>query len=236
MKARRLSIAAVKESRSSPEKVARQILEGLYRGKYVPGQRLIEADLTRELKVGRGTVREALNRLSAEGVVVLSFNRGAQIRALTRSEVDDILAVAEVLVGLAARQAAQKIGDPGNRKLLQASLERLVASNAGEFFEFVRARNAFYRALVQIGGNRELARVLPHMQVHVVRTQFRGYLVESESARLRDYRKITEAVLRASPRKAEIAVQRHIRALLSAVHRLPDDAFAAEKSTAAAAA
>ncbi len=32
----------------SPGVVYRGIVEGLYRGRYVPGQRLVEADLTRE--------------------------------------------------------------------------------------------------------------------------------------------------------------------------------------------
>ena len=52
----------------SPGVVYRGIVDGLYRGRYVPGQRLVEADLTRDFEVGRGSVREALSRLAAEGL------------------------------------------------------------------------------------------------------------------------------------------------------------------------
>ena len=90
---------------SSSGSVVEEILTGLYDGRYVPGQRLIEADLTRHLKVSRGSVREALSRLSAEGVVKLTLHRGAYIRTLTRAEVRGVLEVTEIIVGLAARLA-----------------------------------------------------------------------------------------------------------------------------------
>src|SRR6266545_7992045 len=95
---------------SSPDIVFREILRGLYEGRFVPGQRLIEADLTREFKVSRGSVREALTRLAAEGVVSSTRHRGAYIRSLTRDEVREILRVLEIMVGLAASLAAARIG------------------------------------------------------------------------------------------------------------------------------
>src|SRR6202043_3382806 len=52
---------------SSPDKVVAAITEGVLRRRYVPGQRLIEADLTHEFKVSRGTIREALKKLAAGG-------------------------------------------------------------------------------------------------------------------------------------------------------------------------
>src|SRR5690606_34452751 len=57
---------------SSPDGVFNEILNGLYDGRYVPGQKLIESDLTDRFKVSRGSVREALKRLAAEGVVQLT--------------------------------------------------------------------------------------------------------------------------------------------------------------------
>ena len=42
---------------SSPEQVAETLLDGIKGGRFVPGQRLIEADLTAELGVSRGETR-----------------------------------------------------------------------------------------------------------------------------------------------------------------------------------
>ena len=66
-----------KHGLSSPDQVVAALIRGLQAGRYVPGQRLIEADLTKELKVSRGPVREALKRLAAEGLVSLIPHRGA---------------------------------------------------------------------------------------------------------------------------------------------------------------
>lgn len=215
------------EAASAPHRVYCAILEGLYRGKYVAGQRLVEADLVREFQVGRGSIREGLNRLAAEGVVTLSFNRGAHIRLLTRAEAMDILAVGEALIALAARLAAGKIMVADNRKVLRESFDRLLAFKAGgDSFEFARARSAFYRTLVHVGGNRELARLVPGVQINLIRTQFRDY--QSRDARLHDFQRIADAVLQGSAPKAASAVRRHFKSVLAAITQLPDDVFAPE--------
>lgn len=214
---------------SSPDRVFRAILEGLYQGRYVPGQRLVEADLTRAFKVSRGSVREALNRLAAEGVIALSRHRGAHIHMLSRSEAREVLAVVEVIIGLAARLAAQNARSGENRAQVEAALERVRASQRRpDFLDFVKARNGFYRALVKVGGNRELARVLPGMQVHLLRTQFRGYGTASDDMKGDDYERIARAVLAGEPKRAEAEAHRHVRRLRQSIDRLPDAAFATE--------
>jgi hypothetical protein len=90
----------------SADAVARQIVRRLYSGRYVAGQRLIEADLTREFKVSRGSLREALRRLAAEGVVSITKHYGACIRSFTKSEVLDVVRVFETLLVLAVQQGA----------------------------------------------------------------------------------------------------------------------------------
>ncbi|QJX02130.1 GntR family transcriptional regulator [Alcanivorax sp. IO_7] len=100
---------------SSPDAVIEAICKGIGSGRYVPGQRLVEADLTRELGVSRGPVREALKRLAAERIITLTRHKGAYIRSLGREEVRDLLQNIEVLLGLAARLAAQRIDQADHR-------------------------------------------------------------------------------------------------------------------------
>src|ERR1700722_14737920 len=110
---------------SSPDRVVEAITDGIRAGRFVPGQRLLEADLTHDLSVSRGPVREALKRLAAEGIVTLTRHRGAYIRALQREEAKKILLVLEVLTGLAASLAAHEINAPGNRQRMRDALEHL---------------------------------------------------------------------------------------------------------------
>ena len=108
--------------------------------------------------VSRGTVREALNRLAAEGIVLLNRHRGAAIRVLDRAEMQDILAVLEMMIGMAARLAAQRINDGTNRAGFTENFEALLAfrSRPDSFKVLLQARNRFYRTLTVVSGNREL--------------------------------------------------------------------------------
>ena len=208
---------------SSPDLIFREVVQGLYKGSYVPGQRLVEADLTKRWNVSRGTVREALNRLSAEGIVTLSRHRGAAIRILDRDEMRDILEVLELMIGMAARLAAKRIADGAHRERFIESFEALLAlRDRPDSFELVRARNRFYRTLALIGGNRELQDLLSRMHVHLVRVQLRALQDNLATDRFDDYRRVGEAVLAGDMRRAELAARRHVRATSEVLNQLAD--------------
>lgn len=86
--------------------VYQQIRDKILKGLYLPGMRLVEADLVEEYKVSRVTVREALRRLASEGLVDLMPNKGIKVKQLTRKEFHDVLIVRAQLEGLAAQLAA----------------------------------------------------------------------------------------------------------------------------------
>ncbi|MFN3743955.1 MAG: GntR family transcriptional regulator [Hyphomicrobiaceae bacterium] len=222
------TVEARPKQESSADRVFRGIVRGLYDGRYVPGQRLVEADLTRDFKVSRSSVREALNRLQAEGIVTLNLHRGAHIRSLTREEAFEIMDLLEVLVGLCARLAARRIDVPGHRALLRNSLATLSDhTRRAEFFDFVRARNDFYRTLLRIAGSGELTRLLTSVHVNLIRIQSRVFEVQSgrEAMRMEDYRAIAAAVLAGDPPRAETAARRHVNNVRKLLSSLPQQAL-----------
>lgn len=209
---------------SSPDGVFHEIVNGLSDGRYVPGQKLIESDLTRRFKVSRGSVREALKRLAAEGLVKLTLHRGAYIRTLSRSEVRDVMLLNEVAIGLAARLAAERIKEPGAETAFREAFARMADhAEAQNFFEFYRARKSFYDTLVQIGRNRELARLLGG--IHLVEIQFRTYPITPIDVRLNYYTQLRDAILSGDAERAERLGRSHTRHFLENIERLPDEAF-----------
>lgn len=212
---------------SSSNAVFEGILLGLYNGRYLPGQRLIEADLTRQYGVGRSSVREALKRLEAEGVVENRPHRGAYIRALSREDVRNALVVMELILGLAARLAAEGVRRTGEDQPVRQSYEKLIAAvGAPDPAEFILARTDYYRTMIDVGRNDELARLFSNAHVHLVRIQFRAHQIAEDRQRLDDYRHITDAVLLGDGMLAEQAGRAHIRRIMHGIDRLPDEAFA----------
>jgi DNA-binding GntR family transcriptional regulator len=208
---------------SSSGQVVRDIVRGLYEGRYVAGQRLVEPDLMRRYQVGRSTVREALSRLAAEGVATLNPFRGAQIRQLSRREAGNILVILEVTVGLAARLAAENIKAPGASAHFRACYDELTAfASERESFELVRARNRFYRAMTRVGRNPDLQRLLFGFQVHLIRSTFS----QPHEERFADYRRMADAILAQDAKAAEKAGRDHIRRIALALAKAPDEAFA----------
>lgn len=90
-------------------------------GQFAPGERLNEVHLAERLGVSRTPLREALNRLAAEGAIEARPRLGYFVRPLSSEELDQIYDLRPILDPAALRLA----GVPGARQL-----ERLEALNA----------------------------------------------------------------------------------------------------------
>jgi DNA-binding GntR family transcriptional regulator len=206
--------SAVPESASA--RIVRAIVRGLYEGEYVSGQRLIEPELMTQFGVSRSTVRESIRRMESEGIVTVLAHRGAVIRKMSAAEALDALMVMQLCVGLAARQAAERIQANDSRRRFEKSWrdlqERRHLSNG---YDLLVARNRFYRAITEISENQELRRIIPSIQVHLIR---RDYSLSSET-RFDDYSRMAKAILAGDGGAAETAARKHIAKIITLVRR-----------------
>ena len=137
-------------------------------------------------------MREALQRLAAEGLVDLFRNKGAAIRTLSARETLEVLDVAERMTGLLARSAARAVAAGAPRAPIEDALARLHEADRGQDQDvFASARRALYRALLATSGSRELRRLLPTIHMPIVYAQHRPAALQR--IRMRDYRAMCEA-------------------------------------------
>lgn len=195
----------------------RDILAGLGEGRFVPGQRLSEPDLMARYGVGRSTVREALGRLAAGGMVVQAPHRGAHIPRLTRRGARDVLRVAQTLLALAARQAAENVGTGADPAPLIAA--------AADYARDPGARTRYYRALIALCANVELERLLPTLQTPLVRAQLAIGAQTGASERAA----MIAAIASGAAEQAASAAQAHLDALLAQLSTLPPECFATDQ-------
>lgn len=185
------------------------IVNGLEMQGFVPAQRLVEADLALQFGVGRNSVREALQRLAAEGIVELQRNKGAAVRSLSLQDTLDVLDVAERMTGLLARAAAKNAVASGLGAVLRASIDEIdAADTAGNDAGFAAGRRRFYRTLLDMAGSRELRRLFPAIHMSIVYAQHR--LPALRRLRVRDYRQIAAAVVDGDLAAADSAGCRHV--------------------------
>ncbi|WP_158970793.1 GntR family transcriptional regulator [Chachezhania sediminis] len=218
---------AKKVTQSSPDIVFDAIIMGICRGSLVPGQRLVEADLTESLGVSRGPVREALKRLAAEGIVTLNQNRGAFVRALNRKDANDLLQVLEVNCALGAELATRKIAAGYMREEFQDIADKLMAfEERGDSQAFIECRREFYDVLFLASDNMELHRIIPQMNIHLLRLQFQTRISDRDRRKQFDeYRAVVSAILGGEARRAARLMAIHIRRTRLSISRMSDDAF-----------
>ena len=212
---------------SASYKIFLEILQGLYEGRYVPGQRLIEMDLMDEFKATRFVVKDALKLLVLEGVAINNFHRSCHIPRLAREEAIHILEVMECLFGLAARQAALSSNLDEFAPVLREACAGLHAlSGDVEYFEFGRASSQYFRVIVKISGNTELMRILPSLRVHLVRVQFKAFASVSDRKYVSKFDRIANAVIARDPDAAEALMREYFQTMMENMQTLPDRAFA----------
>jgi len=203
------------------------IRQGVVDGRFVPGQRLIARDLTEEIGISRGAVREAFRRLAAEGMVDLIPNRGASVRRLSRRQVEDLFQIRECVEGLAAGLAAAQIDKGDNRRIFTEVWDKVrPTGQVLPWNVFIDNNRLYHRTIVDIGGNVQLSSLIVNLQLPVVMIQV-GRAMRPEHAELshRDHVAIAEAVLAGDATVAEAAMRRHVRGSHDWIQTLPDSAF-----------
>jgi DNA-binding GntR family transcriptional regulator len=133
------------------------IVEGVLKGRYAPGQRLIAGDLAEEYSVSRAPVREALHVLSGEGVVELIANRGARIRRLSAQERIEFLEFTEAICVLGVRLATAKTRDEEIARSIQTNYDAIEeAWSRRHAVDFVEALYQYHVELNRVSGNQFL--------------------------------------------------------------------------------
>ncbi len=212
-----------KTALSATDAVFYGIVHGLEVQRFVPGQRLVEVDLAAQFAVGRNAVREAMQRLAADGIVDVLRHKGATIKSLTLQETLHVLDVAERMTGLLARTAAQGVRGGHSPQSIQSGLQLLnAAEKAQDGDAFARARRHFYRALLDAAGSRELRRLFPSIQMPIVYAQHK--LPGLQKIRLADYRAIAKAVTSGDVEAADAAGMTHVRNVRQEIAHAPADA------------
>lgn len=208
------------------DKVYRGIFKAIYEGRLLPGHRLSAPRMMQEFSVGRGTVREALNRLLAAGVITMARNHSATVRLFSREEMLDLLDIVGALLRLAAQRAARRLDEVDTRLQIEEIYDEIQSAiGSGDLDRFTLAREAYYRAILATAGNQELIRLFPAIHVHLMRLQLRDDPPVAQSAQLADYQALTKLLLSGDAIGAGEAAAMHVWHMTDAIRNLPDYFF-----------
>ena len=211
---------------SAVDRVMEAIKAGIRHARYVPGQRLVEPDMMRDFEVSRGTVREALRRLAAEGFVSIELYRGASIRKMSRGEFVELNEIRALLEGYAASLAAQRMSKAERKKLLE--LEQLW-DRGTQNLTYAQYNEQFHALIVEASRHKQLPNFVQQAQLSIFRLQFHAILqtpVATRRSRL-EHRRIVKAIFKGDAPGAESAMRQHIQNSAAVIMGAPDTFFSA---------
>ena len=134
------------------------ILQRIVSGEYPPGARLVETRIAQELGVSQAPVREALRDLEQLGCIVHEPFRGCSVRAFSADELLEAFPVRAALEALAARLAAERIGEGELLRLAELLETMRAAARRGDAHGQSQANASFHATIVRAARNATLER------------------------------------------------------------------------------
>lgn len=184
------------------ERLRRAILRGQLR----PNEPLIEVDLAERYNLSRTPIREVLQRLGTEGLIVRA-RRGWRVREHTPDEIGEIYEARAALEGFAASLAALRATDD--------ELDRIRAIHAGAVGtardRLVEINDAFHDAILDAAHNERLSELARQSREYYFNYRIASLYSDAEAqAAIEQHATIVRALLARDGEAAETASREHV--------------------------
>jgi DNA-binding GntR family transcriptional regulator len=179
---------------STPSIIAEKLRKAIGHGEFKPGAQIVEADLARKLGVSRGPLREGMQRLTQEGLLVSIRNRGLFVIDMTPQDIRDMYLAREAI----ERAAAFKILRDGDFETVGLALLAIVdqmAAADGDPAAVGELDIAFHELLVRLADSPRLLRM---HQTSIVETRMCIHALEetylAADARAIEHQRLANAI------------------------------------------
>ena len=154
------------------EKVAHYLREHIVMDHFQPGQRLPERTLAVELNVSRTPLREALKILAAEGLVVISPNRGAVVADVSAADMKEKAYVLSVLEQAAAELTCAVASDDDIAEFQALHYEMKAAFVRRDRQNYFRLNQDIHNRIVSLSGNSTLIDMHANLSRQLYRVRY----------------------------------------------------------------
>jgi len=179
----------------------------------LPGEKIPQEKLAEDLGISRTPLINALKFLEKEKLVQSIPRRGFFMRTFTQKEMISIFELREVLEGLAARKAAQKITDNQIVQLGKFFKQFAGDKDIDDIRAYAREDRRFHKFLLDIGAKEFLKSILETYNVISYSYQVVSPegLVRHPRETIREHRAMIDAIAGRDAEAAENLMRRHFQ-------------------------
>lgn len=188
---------------------------------FAPGARLSDVALATELGVSRTPIREALYRLSQDGLVRVNARRGFFVAVMSREDAIEIFDLRTALEVLATRIATPLLSENEiavHAARQQQARERATSLDPADIEAFFHANLLLHDMLLQRAGNRRMLQILANLKGQLM--VFHLHTAEVPERRLRaieEHETLLTALAARDDRAAAEAMEAHLRGVKARV-------------------
>jgi DNA-binding GntR family transcriptional regulator len=195
------------------DQAADAIVAAAARGAFLPGDRLVEAEIARDLGISRVPVREALRLLESQGIVVSTPYKGVRLMAVTNDAAGGLARMRIALEALAVRECVQNGPSAGIVSLRNANSALRTAARRRDRSSLIMADHDFHAALFTSSGNLALINVWRSIagQMAVLWSLVHSSVVPTTL--IDEHQAVLEAIERRDPDRAAAAITSHLQRL-----------------------
>ena len=199
------------QNKSLREIVFESIRNAIVEGQLLPGERLMEVQLARELGVSRTPVREAIRKLELEGLVKMETRKGAYVTPLSIRDFVEMMQIRGALEALVAKLSAENATQADIDLMHESNNKFKEAAQNNDIAGIVEHDIEFHEALYQSSGNAHLIKML-----HSIREQLKRIRVEyvqtidDKVPLIGQHESIIEYIEKHMPLEAQQVAEKHI--------------------------
>jgi len=187
--------------------------------KLLPGEKIPQEKLAREMGISRTPLVNALKYLEKEKLVEAKPRRGFYVRLFTDSEIISIFELREVLEGLAARRTAKQITDREKERLQRFFTQFPENKPITDSSAYVNEDREFHNYVTGLGSKEFLRSVLETYNIISFSYQFSSPdgLARDPNETIHEHRAIIDAISRRDPQAAEQLMHAHFQKSIEAI-------------------
>ncbi len=157
------------ERRRMSDQVYEEVLNAILEHRFKPGERLSIPELSRSLDVSQMPVRQAIDRLSEEGLVEIRPRSGTFVAQADEREVAETFDIRRALDALAAETAVEHVTDHDLSDLegLVEEMDGFAALGSEGMGRHDRLNWEFHLLIVRLSGNEKLHEMYKQLNAHL---------------------------------------------------------------------
>lgn len=190
--------------------IVKQLIEDR---KLLPGEKIPQDKLAKELGISRTPLIWALKFLEHEKLVEAKPRRGFFVRLFTVDEMVSIFEIREVLEGLSARRAAKHITPEEAVTLRQIFKGFTDSEDIVDYLNYSKADKRFHTFIAEIGSKEFLTTILQTLNIITLAYQnvTSEGLIREPNDTIKDHIEIVDAICNHDPEMAEQLMRDHLK-------------------------